>query len=490
MSPRRVFMFLSFLHFCSLLLTDLCVHASNRAALGFQPLPWDFYAHETVNVKGLPDWLRGTLYRIGPAIWTQRPDDQHWFYGLGFLQSFQFSPDENHLEYTAQFVKSSEYNQSHPNFSDESSATFSPNTGVCIRRVKSDDATHLLANTGASLSNEFDYRSLDSVETPFMYDDMMATVLAKAPSHAQTDLDGNIVHFLQVPEPAVYYYIYTIPYGSRTRKFVGKVALNPTFNTTLFLHSFVITENYVVIPEIPAVSGPEDYRTFRFESSMNTTWRVISRKTAEQVAEFTSEPFFYYHTINAYENDTDDTIIVDLIGYPNMTSLVDMYLENIIDKPELLRNSACANRMMRFVLPMRKTSSAIIPRILSEVWGTELPTIRDTTHATRAYTYVYAVAYTDPHASDFLDSIVKVDVLNGKYKRWHEPGCYPGEPIFVASPNSASEDDGIVLSLVLDVNAKTSFLLTLNAKSMEVMAKAYLPHATPFGFHGRYYRDL
>ena len=469
----------------------LLTNALNRAALGFKNLPWDFQVHQTVNVSGLPEWLNGTLYRIGPAIWANTAS--HWFAGLGFLQSFRFSSaaGDSHLEYTAQFVKSTVYSNSCPTCILENAAAFSPNTEVCIRRVKDEESVHLLANTGFSLSNEFDYQSLDTVEAPFQYSDEFASAMLGAPSHAQTDLEGNIVHFLHVTQPEIQYLIYSLPYGSRTRKILGRIPQNPNFDTSVFLHSFAMTEHYVVIPEVPALSSPDGYfGNYTFNSSVNATWRVVSRETGKQVAEFTSKAFFFYHQINAYENNTDNTIAVDLIGYPDMTSLNAMFLDNILNDPVELRNSACANRMMRFTLPMAQKSTGITPRILSEVPCTELPTIRDKTYITKPYRYAYAIAFADPNSSQFLDSLVKVDVSTGAYTRWYEPDCYPGEPIFVASPNSASEDDGIILSLVLDVDAETAFLLALDAKSMEVLSKAYLPYPIPFGFHGRQYGDL
>jgi carotenoid cleavage dioxygenase-like enzyme len=459
----------------------------NRAALGFKSLPCDFQVHQTINVSGLPEWLNGTLYRIGPGMWPATTS--HWFLGLGFLQSFRFSQGDNHqLEYTAQFVKSDVYKESC--LRNAAAFGFSPNTGVCIRRVKDKESVHLLANTGLSLSNEFDYQSLDTLQAPFEYGDEFASSILDAPSHAQTDLQGNIVHFLHATQPELQYLIYSIPYGSRTRQILGRIPQNPKFDTPVFLHSFAMTQHYVVIPEVPALFRPGGFVNFTFDPSVNTTWKVVSKETGEQVAEFTSKAFFFYHQINAYENITDNTIAVDLIGYPDMTSLYAMSLHNILNDPEALRISACANRMMRFVLPMTQKSATITPQILSEVPCTELPTIRDKTYITKPYRYAYAIAYADPLSSDFLDSLVKVDVSTGAYKRWYEPDCYPGEPIFVASPNSVSEDDGIILSLVLDVHAEKSFLLTLDAKSMEVLSKAYLPHPMPFGFHGRQYGDL
>jgi carotenoid cleavage dioxygenase-like enzyme len=72
--------------------------------------------------------------------------------------------------------------------------------------------------------------------------------------------------------------------------------------------------------------------------------------------------------------------------------------------------------------------------------------------------------------------------------RWSQAGCFPGEPIFVPNPQGREEDDGVVLSLVLDFAHSRSFLLILNAKTMTELARAETPHAIPVGLHG-YWKD-
>ena len=71
---------------------------------------------------------------------------------------------------------------------------------------------------------------------------------------------------------------------------------------------------------------------------------------------------------------------------------------------------------------------------------------------------------------------------------WHEPGRYPGEPIFVAEPGADAENAGVLLSIVLDADAGTSFLLVLDAATLEERARARAPHHIPFSFHGQFAR--
>jgi carotenoid cleavage dioxygenase-like enzyme len=59
--------------------------------------------------------------------------------------------------------------------------------------------------------------------------------------------------------------------------------------------------------------------------------------------------------------------------------------------------------------------------------------------------------------------------------------------VFVASPSAQNEDEGVLLSVVLDIGKERSFLLVLDAASLNEVARATAPHAIPFHFHGNYF---
>jgi carotenoid cleavage dioxygenase-like enzyme len=79
---------------------------------------------------------------------------------------------------------------------------------------------------------------------------------------------------------------------------------------------------------------------------------------------------------------------------------------------------------------------------------------------------------------------------------------YSGEPFFVPDPKEgAAEDDGIVLSVVLDgkrpnPNPKMmetpgeSYLLVLNATTFEELDRAYLGCHIPLSIHGNWFNEI
>jgi len=89
-------------------------------------------------------------------------------------------------------------------------------------------------------------------------------------------------------------------------------------------------------------------------------------------------------------------------------------------------------------------------------------------------------------ADSWLDRIVRADVAERTSTEWHEPDCWPGEPVFVGRPGAREEDDGVLLSVVLDGRRDTSFLLVLDATTLTELARAEVPHHIPFSFHGRF----
>ena len=56
--------------------------------------------------------------------------------------------------------------------------------------------------------------------------------------------------------------------------------------------------------------------------------------------------------------------------------------------------------------------------------------------------------------------------------------------MFVAAPDGKTEDEGVVLSAVLNADTKTSFLLILDAVTFEEMARAEVPVRIPTNVHG------
>ncbi|KAI8085086.1 retinal pigment epithelial membrane protein-domain-containing protein [Halteromyces radiatus] len=112
------------------------------------------------------------------------------------------------------------------------------------------------------------------------------------------------------------------------------------------------------------------------------------------------------------------------------------------------------------------------------------------------YNYMYSLGFSA--ASSIMDgqvwnSIVKTNVNDKSIvASWHQENCYPSEAIFIPRPLDGShvqhqEDDGVLVSVVMDSARGMSFLLILDAITLHVLATADLGTLVPVSFaHGTY----
>lgn len=79
-----------------------------------------------------------------------------------------------------------------------------------------------------------------------------------------------------------------------------------------------------------------------------------------------------------------------------------------------------------------------------------------------------------------------MDAETQDVKVWGVEKHTPGEAIFIPDGTDESEDAGYLLSVILNGETGTSYLLCLNAKDMTEIGRADCGLAVGFGFHGTY----
>lgn len=218
------------------------------------------------------------------------------------------------------------------------------------------------------------------------------------------------------------------------------------------------------------------------------------------MAKYTSDAFYAFHTINAYEVPSATTkgsydIVADVNAYDNMDVIHRFYLDNVTsDVPkahkytETLSASARPD-YRRYRLPDVKTSKptsqsskAILEYQSSTADGFELPVI-NSKFVTKKHRYMYGIG--DTGLSTFADGLVKYDADTRTLVRWSQHGQTAGEPVFVQDPERGSEEDGgVLLSVVLDGPNGKSYLLVLDAQTMKEIGRAHVDGVVGLGFHG------
>lgn len=445
----------------------------------------------------IPEWVHGTLVRNGPG--TFRVGEQqyrHWFDGLSMLHKFSFAG--NHVAYQNKFLECKAYDAaratgqiSYSEFATDPcrsmfqriQSVFSPRITDSAKVSIAQIAQHYIALAETPIQVEFDPQTLKSVGV-FQYEPSTAGQMTTV--HPQFDFDqGQVFNLVTRYNRVSQYRIYQVSDSLQASRVA---AVN--VNKPAYMHSFGMTQNYFILTEFPLVVNPlslllwlKPYiENFRWEPQRGTPFLVIDRHTGKLVGRYEADPFFAFHHVNAFERG--DELIIDIDAYPDAQVLQAYYLNRLKD-PGL---EVPFGNLRRYRLPLKGK------RVTYETISDECMELANFDYrrfnTKDGYRYVYAVSIDKQNRQGFYNQIVKVDIDTGAAITWREPDCYPGEPIFIGRPGRVAPDDGVIVSVVLNAAKGNSFLLVLDAHSFDELARAEIPHAILFGYHGAYFDGL
>lgn len=220
----------------------------------------------------------------------------------------------------------------------------------------------------------------------------------------------------------------------------------------------------------------------------------------------------FFHSVNAYdyvdEKSGETNIHVDVCSYPgNYIPFREYSLSNVLGPARpyqngtLVRYELEAVNLANIEKPGRVIVAAAIPGVASG-----LPRISKRVSMQPGYRYVYSTAGNggpSPGTSvtigrlgnglklvqgAFFGSLAKFDWQTGTYKRWQPPNgdSCPSEPIFIGRPGSTEEDDGVVLTIVINKEGTRSFLVALDGRSFTEISRANMPQVYSLGPHGTF----
>lgn len=220
----------------------------------------------------------------------------------------------------------------------------------------------------------------------------------------------------------------------------------------------------------------------------------------------------FFHSVNAYDYMSPQTgltnIHVDLCSYDGGYIPYREYsLANVVDPAQpykdgtLVRYELADLETIDLCKSGRATVNTAIPNL-----PMELPRIAKSASTKPGYRYVYATAGNGGASpgtevpigrlgngmkvvqAAFFGSLAKSDWKTGAFIRWQpENGeSCPCEPIFIARPGATEEDDGVVLTIVVDKKGTKSILVALDGASFKEIARADMPQVYGMGPHGSF----
>jgi len=261
------------------------------------------------------------------------------------------------------------------------------------------------------------------------------------------------------------------------------------------VHTIALTEKYIVMIQIPyplnwdGMMSAEGrwLMTGKYEGNLNdyNTWqperptliRLIDRVTGEHTAVYKTDPFFFFHIINSFEEDdgTGNAVFLDVVCY---------------DEPPV-------------GFPLRQARSGDV-----EDWrggGGEVRRFRmDLATGTCTWTGWPDNCFDEPKINPKVDGqrhkfswgviddhgmlrLTKQDHDTHEVLKWKEQDVsreLPWQPVFVPEPYSEKEDAGVLLSFVRDQPTGNTFCVVVDAESFEERARIHFPEGHHIPLHG------
>lgn len=467
--------------------TALAAASAPEHALGFTSLKEETRIPR-IPVEGrIPEWLSGALLRNGPALFeVGERSFNHWFDGLAMLHAFSFH--DGRVSYANRFLRTSAYRA----WKDEGLIRYSEfATDPCrsvFSGVASAPATAPIPNANVSLQRLADgFVALTELPMPVAFSRRTLRTLGVAPPERQVGTMGTAHphHDPRTGERFRYVTELIADYGYRVLRERGghtKQLAHVKRDHPAYMHSFALTRRHVVLFEQPFRVDPTSFITgprkpivehFAWDGSQPSRVVVIDRHAGGVVADLETDPFFVFHHVNAFERK--GRLHLDVCAHRDSRVIDALYLKRV----RKARRRLPRTQVRRLEVDLGRK------RVHVHQLGSDMELPRtDYEHVNgRPYRYAYGGAV---RKAASMDAVAKLDVRTGDARYWREDGSYPGEPIFVRRPGARSEDDGVLLSVVLEARRRASSLVVLDARTMSELGRASVPHHIPFGFHGLY----
>ncbi|XP_076117851.1 carotenoid isomerooxygenase-like [Mytilus galloprovincialis] len=334
--------------------------------------------------------------------------------------------------------------------------------------------------------------------------------LTNNPAHEHTEADGTLwstvtaVRFTSQTHLNIWRIIYKVG-ADRIRHKVGehhyndadltKCSRTKPFNTYPdlssrfgYLHSFSMTEKYIILPETAYMYDPCFYahyqngepffpQGFKFEHNGMSRLVVMRKSDGVIVASIKAKPFFVTHQLGSYEDG--ELIHMDMLMYDD-ASIYDRttYITS------LMANNPYTTNVTRITINTTDWTAMFKYLRTGPPAAFEMSNINYAYNG-RKYTYAYMSRNFDRADQN---AVTKLNVDTGVETEYVFPeGMFVQEPQFVSRPNSTAEDDGVILAQGVDGTKHKAFLCVIDAKTMKLISHVTAPDIALLGLHNRFF---
>ncbi len=452
-----------------------------------EPVRFEATAPDLIVDGDLPDDLAGVFYRNGPEpLYPTREGDYHWFDGDGMVYAMHFQ--DGRVSLRNRWVRTEKFELEkaagrrlfgmfgNPMTADPSVQGKHYNTGN----------TNIILHGGKLLA-------LMEGSQPVAMDPFELTTLGVH------DYDGTIASTFSAHPKIDYATGELVNIGANINGWTGEAALQYTITTAegvvrhavtipiphfALIHTFFLTENWVVIPVVPLDTdiqrGMRGGPMTAWNTGRPTKLAIMPREgTADDVRWFEFDPRHMFHECNAWEED--GKIIAD-VAAANGTALFPDQDGNWLTHAETKMS------LRRWTIDIAEASMKEETLNDRDIQFPR-PDDRMMTRKTR-HSYGNMNLYSVDGRVDGMDAVLHFDTVSGREDFYHfGPGSAAGELVFAPRVGATDEADGYAMTLVHRANSPTSELAIFAATDIAAgpIATVRIPFRVPSGFHCNYY---
>ncbi len=440
--------------------------------------------HQELSVRDLhvigeiPKDLAGTFVRNGSNPRFRQEGRHHWFDGDGMIHTVQF--EGGRASYMNRWVRTSAFvAEDEAGKSLWRGVTERPDFANPLGPFKDSSNTDVVYHAGHLLSLWWLGGAAYVVNLPSLETCGTETWQGKMPTvsaHPKVDaVTGDLILFDYKPYPP--YLTYAVVAKS------GECVHTTTIDLPgpRLQHDIAITENYTLFFDMSMMWDPELLSAGKtkvkfFRDKPGRIGILPRHAPGADIRWFEAAPFYMYHTINAWE-EGDKVVLIGckidapLVGDPENP-------ERVVPTIGFLRLEPT---LYRWEMDLR--TGGVKECRLDDVL-TEFPRM-DNRSLGRKSRYSY-----NPRISTaptlLFDGVVKYDIeTQSSATHAYPAGSFGGEVIFAPRVGSTAEDDGYLVTFVVDETSGKSEVWVLDAKnvSAEPLARVEIPQRVPTGYH-------
>lgn len=443
----------------------------------------------------IPQGLRGTLYRNGPARLERGGMRMgHWFDGDGAILAVHFnSPDfqgESGATGLYRYVQTTGYQEEaahgqllYGNYGMTAPGLFWNKWFKAIKNVANTSVLALPDKLLALWEGGKPYAlDLQSLETRGE-DDLsgLDNVLPYSAHYKRDPHTGEIFNFGISPGINAQLNLYK---SDRTGKIIQKASF--PLEGIPVVHDFVMAGQYLIffIPPVrlnplPVLMGLSSFGdALEWQPQLGTQFLVFDRETLSLVSRGETEPWYQWHFANGYV-DTSGLVIVDLGRYEDFQT--NQYLKEVATGQT---HTPAQTSLSRITLEPQAGKVKAIEQVLDR--DCEFPTIpqHQVGQASR-YTYLSVHRQGVDTSGEMYGAIARYDRQTEDITLADfGENRYPMEPIY--APNPQNPDRGWIVTVVYDGNIDQSEVVVLDSDRLDEspVCRLGLPSVVPMGFHG------